>query len=147
MSSLDVPRIHFGGLFYAAPSTINNTDGNYTIAEVADVFPQPGWNPTGVAYFWLSQCMVLSAVGAGGPPVSGDPIVGALVETPSQPPQSMPDGITYDVAKLVDLDPDQQGRSAIYGLRIYVTLPGGGYFSGLMSVPELQAVGNRVVGG
>lgn len=29
MSYLDVPRIHFGGLFFTNPSTINNYDGSY----------------------------------------------------------------------------------------------------------------------
>lgn len=29
MSYLDVPRIHFGGLFFTNPSTINNIGLNY----------------------------------------------------------------------------------------------------------------------
>lgn len=158
MSYLDVPRIHFGGLFFTNPSTINNFDSSYkpnvplTNAQGAYVSvppggPPAGWNAVGTAQLWLSECSVLSAVGPAGTPVTGDPIVGAAVESPSpSTPKTTPDGKGfYDIAKLVDLDPDQQGRSAVYGLRIYVTLPGGGGFSGLMSVPELQDLNGRVI--
>jgi hypothetical protein len=158
MSYLDVPRIHFGGLFFTNPSTINNFDKSYNPSvqltnaqggyiSVPPGGPPAGWNAVGIAQLWLSECTVLSVVGPGGAPVSGDPIVGALVESPSpSTPKARPDGKgQYDIAKLVDLDPDQQGRSAVYGLRIFVTLPGGGGFSGLMSVPELQDLNGRVV--
>jgi hypothetical protein len=158
MSYLDVPRIHFGGLFFTNPSTINNFDSSYnpqvalTDAQGAYLSVPPGagpagWNAMGVAQLWISECAVLSAVGPGGTPVSGDPILGALVESPSpSTPKTTPDGKGfYDIAKMVDLDPDQQGRSAVYGLRIYVTIPGGGGFSGLVSVPELQNLFPRVV--
>lgn len=158
MSYLDVPRIHFGGLFFTNPSTINNFDSSFnpsvplTNAQGAYVSvppggPPAGWNAVGTAQLWLSECAVLSAVGPSGTPVAGDPIVGALVESPSPTtPKTTPDGKGYyDIAKLVDLDPDQQGRSAVYGLRIYVTLPDGSGFSGLMSVPELQFLNGRVV--
>ena len=158
MSYLDVPRIHFGGLFFTNPSTINNFDSSFnpsvplTNAQGAYISvppggPPAGWNAVGTAQLWLSECAVLSAVGPGGTPATGDPILGAAVESPSpSTPKTTPDGKGYyDIAKLVDLDPDQQGRSAVYGLRIYVTLPDGGGFSGLMSVPELQDLNGRVV--
>lgn len=158
MSYLDVPRIHFGGLFFTNPSTINNFDSSYdpsvkltdpqgSYQSVPAGGPPAGWNAVGTAQLWISECTVLSAVGPEGTWVVGDPILGALVESPSpSTPKTTPDGKGYyDIAKMVDLDPDQQGRSAVYGLRIYVTLPGGGGFSGLMSVPELQALNGRVV--
>lgn len=158
MSYLDVPRIHFGGLFFTNPSTINNFDSSYdpsvkltdpqgSYQSVPAGGPPAGWNAVGTAQLWISECTVLSAVGPGGTQISGDPILGALVESPSpNTPKTTPDGKGYyDIAKMVDLDPDQQGRSAVYGLRIYVTLPGGGGFSGLMSVPELQDLNGRVV--
>jgi hypothetical protein len=158
MSYLDVPRIHFGGLFFTNPSTINNFDSSYqptvpltgaqgAYLSVPPGGPPAGWNATGTAQLWISECTVLSAVGPGGAPVSGDPILGALVESPSpSTPKTTPDGKGYyDIAKMVDLDPDQQGRSAVYGLRIYVTLPDGSGFSGLVSVPELQNLFPRVV--
>lgn len=158
MSYLDVPRIHFGGLFFTNPSTINNFDSSYNptvpltggqgaYLSVPPGGPPAGWNATGTAQLWISECTVLSAMGPGGAPVSGDPILGALVESPSpNTPKTTPDGKGfYDIAKMVDLDPDQQGRSAVYGLRIYVTLPDGSGFSGLVSVPELQNLFPRVV--
>lgn len=156
MSYLDVPRIHFGGLFFTNPSTINNYDASFE-PSVQLTGPQgqyltndpngdggpAGWNAVGTAQLWLSECSVLSAVGPGGTAVSGDAILGAAVESPSPTtPKTTPDGKGYyDIAKLVDLDPDQQFRSAVYGLRIYVTIPGGAGFSGLVSVPELQFLG------
>lgn len=156
MSYLDVPRIHFGGLFFTNPSTINNYDASFE-PSVQLTGPQgqyltddpngdggpAGWNAVGTAQLWLSECTVLSAVGPAGTAVSADPILGAAVESPSpSTPKTTPDGKGfYDIAKLVDLDPDQQGRSAVYGLRIYVTIPGGAGFSGLLSVPELQFLG------
>jgi hypothetical protein len=156
MSYLDVPRIHFGGLFFTNPSTINNYDasfdpsvqltgpqGQYLMDNPDGQGGPAGWNAVGTAQLWLSECTVLSAVGPAGTPVTGDPILGAAVESPSPAtPKTTPDGKGfYDIAKLVDLDPDQQLRSAVYGLRIYVTIPGGAGFSGLLSVPELQFLG------
>lgn len=160
MSYLDVPRIQFGGLFFTNPDTINNYIRSYnpgvplTDAQGQYLASGPGgspsgWNAVGVAQLWLEQCRVLSAVDPSGRLLSdpaADPVVGAAVESPSpSTPKQTPDGKGfYDIAKMVDLDPYQQGRSAVYGLRIYVTLPGGGGFSGLMTVPELQFLGGRV---
>ena len=158
MSYLDLPRLHFSGLFYTGPSTINNITENYiptTVLENApDQYnPSPqvaGWNPTGVAQWWLEQCSVLSAVGPAGNEItsSGDDLViGALVQSPS-PTTPMSDGATgyYDIAKMVDLDPDQQGRSALYGVRISVTLPSGAGFQGLLTVAELRQLNGRIAG-
>ena len=161
MSYLDVPRIHFGGLFFTNPDTINNYIRSYnTNVPLANAQGEylsngpggspSGWNATGVAQLWLAECSVLSAVDASGTLLSdpsSDPVIGAAVESPSPAtPKKTPDGQGfYDIAKMVDLDPSQQGRSAVYGLRIYVTLPGGAGFSGLVSsVPELQYLNGRV---
>lgn len=156
MSYLHLPRIQFGGLFFANPSTINNFDNSFnpsvplTDSQGAYVSvpmggPPAGWNAVGVAQIWLSECKVLSAVGPSGTWVD-DPVVGAAVESPSPTtPKTDGTGGYYDIAKLVDLDPDQQGRSAVYGLRIYVTLPDGGGFSGLATIPELQFLETRAV--
>jgi hypothetical protein len=146
MSYLDVPRIQFGGLFFTDPDTINNTIGNYD--PTAPLNPL-GWNPVGVARLWLAECSVLSVVGPTGTLVTdphADPLIGAAVESPSPAtPKPRPDGKgNYDVAKLVDLDPLQQLRSAVYGLRLYVALAGGAGFSGLMTVPELQYLNGRM---
>jgi hypothetical protein len=105
-----------------------------------------GWNPVGVAQWWLEECTVLSAVGTGGVEVeAADAVIGALVQSPSpKTPMSDGQGGYYDIAKMVDLDPDQQGRSALYGLRIAVTLPNGAGLQGLMTVPEIRELNGRI---
>ena len=162
MSYLDFPRLHFSGLFYTGPSTLNNITQNYTPGMDFEVSSPPdqynmghtntpgdsGWNPMGAAQWWLEECTVLSAVGIGGAQVqASDAVIGALVQSPS-PKTAMSDGQGgfYDIAKMVDLDPDQQGRSAVFGLRISVTLPNGAGLQGLMTVPELRQLNGRISG-
>ncbi len=139
MSHLDVPRLHFGGLFFTNPATANNflasRDPSTPLTNAQGQYisdrqgaPPAGWNALGVAQLWLEEAQVLSAVdGPGRLVTAGDPLIGAPVETPSpQTPKKTPDGKgLYDLAKLVGLDILQQFRSAIYGLRIYVTLGNG----------------------
>ncbi|HWN43123.1 MAG TPA: hypothetical protein VNW71_12940 [Thermoanaerobaculia bacterium] len=154
MSYLNVPRIQFGGLFFTNPATINNIIGNYNPKvplqnSQGQYLPNAVWNPLGISQVWLSQCSVLSVVDASGTYSStpgSDPVIGAPVETPSpSTKKQMPNSTkNYDNAKMVDLDPEQQGRSALFGLRIYVTLPNGAGCSGLVTVPELQYLLNRV---
>jgi hypothetical protein len=162
MSYLDLPRLHFSGLFFTGPSTINNVTQNYTPGisfenpppappdqynmESSNAPGASGWNPVGVAQWWLEECTVLSAVGSGAAPVAaGDAVIGAAVETPSPAtPMSDGDGGFYDIAKMVDLDPDQQGRSALFGVRIAVTLPNGAGLQGAMTVPELRQLNGRI---
>jgi hypothetical protein len=153
MSYLDVPRIQFGGLFFTNPATINNIIMNYNpkvpLKNAQGQFlPNAVWNPMGISQIWLAQCTVLSVVDSSGTYSSApgsDPVIGAPVETPSpSTPKKTPNGKSYDFAKMVDLDPEQQGRSALFGLRIYVTLPNGAGCSGLVTVPELQYLLNRV---
>lgn len=153
MSYLDLPRIHFGGLFFTNPDTTNNRIANYNpqvpLTDPQGAYlPVAGWNAVGVAQLWLAECSVLSVAEPAGTLVTdpaSDPIVGAAVESPSpSTPKKTPDGKGfYDIAKMVDLDPQMQGRSAVYGLRIYVTLADGSGFSGLLSVPELQFLNQR----
>lgn len=157
MSYLDLPRLHFGGLFFTNPDTINNYIGSYDpdtklLAPDGAYLSDPqqggapsGWNPPGVAQLWVEQATVLSAVDATGAPVASDPVLGAPVESPSpKTPKKTPDGKgLYDIAKMVDLDPYMQSRSAVYGLRLFVTLAGGGGFSGPLTVPELQYLAPR----
>jgi hypothetical protein len=162
MSYLDFPRLHFSGLFYTGPSTLNNITENYTPGVDFEVSSPPdqynmghtntpgdsGWNPTGAAQWWLEECTVLSAVGIGGAEVDpSDAVIGAAVQSPSpKTPMSDGQGGFYDIAKMVDLDPDQQGRSAVFGLRISVTLPNGAGLQGLMTVPELRQLNGRISG-
>jgi hypothetical protein len=160
MSYLDFPRLHFSGLFYTGPSTINNITENYTPSVDLELPPPAppdqfnmsgnvaGWNPMGAAQLWLEECAVLSAVGLGGGEVeASDAVIGALVQSPSpKTPMSDGQGGFYDIAKMVDLDPDQQGRSAVFGLRISVTLANGAGVQGLMTVPELRQLNGRISG-
>lgn len=158
MSYLSVPRLHFAGLFYTGPSTINNITQNYMPSTPLTEPGQPTvldpnavlWNPNGVAQWWLQECSVLSAVDSKGTTItssSADHVIGATVLSPS-PTTPMSDGATgfFDIAKMVDLDPDQQGRSALYGVRIAVTLPNGAGFQGLMTVAELRQLNGRIAG-
>lgn len=152
MSYLDVPRLHFSGLFFTGPSTVNNRIANYnpnTPLEQGGVYqPVAGWNPLGVAQWWLEECTVLSAVGSTGAAVpSSDTVIGAAVQSPGpKTPMSDGTGGYYDIAKMVDLDVQQQIRSALYGVRIAVILPNGAGFSGLMTIPELRQLNTRIPG-
>jgi len=153
MSYLDLPRLHFSGLFFTGPNTINNITRNYDPAvplenSAGQYLQNAGWNALGVAQWWLEECKVLSAIGSTGTPIaSSDAVIGAAVLSPSpKTPMSDGQGGYYDLAKMVDLDPDQQGRSALYGVRIAVTLPNGAGLQGLMTVPELRQLNGRIAG-
>jgi hypothetical protein len=126
VSYLNPPRFHFAGTYLAAPSTVNNRADNVAGADVAEpaavaafrrrawAVTNPNgtggtgqWNPTGDHAFSFPNVTVRSAVGADGEPVTADPVLGLTLATPGNPP-----------AKLVDLDPDQQLVSTIFGLGI-----------------------------
>ena len=86
------------------------------------------WNPGGSAFFRFLDCRVTGAVGPDGNPLgsgSTDPVLGSAVETP-QKPQTR-------VAKIVDLDPDQQ-LIMLVGVVVTLTLAGGkGSVTGLFA--------------
>lgn len=109
MSYLDVPRLHFAGTFGANVSTVNNVADNYNPA----VSPKnPVWNPDGTGAWTLAGCTVTSVMYGDGTTAAtsgADPIVGAPVAGNSGTP-----------AKLVDLDPEQQMVSQVWGLTITV---------------------------
>lgn len=150
MSYLDLPRLHFAGLFFADPSTINNETGNFNrnvkLADDDGAY-HPGsdvggasWNPLGLARFFFRECTVLGAVDGKGAWIGegGDPVVGASLDT-SSPDATIkgPQG-DLDFAKLVDLDPDQQMRSEVWGAAIQLSLSDGSRFGGRVSVPQLR---------
>jgi hypothetical protein len=119
MTYLDFPRFHFVGRYFADPSTINNNAGNYKSANepfdrIQTWTPGPlgQWNPPGGHVFRFEGVSITSAFGATGAAVAPpDPILNCTLTTPSR-------------GRLVDLDPDQQLVSMLFGLR--VTLVGGG---------------------
>jgi hypothetical protein len=116
MSYLGPLRLHFAGTFQAAPSTLNNDPRNYDDATFAQGNVEPGWNPFGDADFRLVGCTVRAAFGADGRPVdANDPVLGCLVA----------DSDRQVAAKLVDLDPEQQFVSQIWGLEVRICDPAG----------------------
>lgn len=117
MSYLNVPRLHFAGRFQADPSTINNNDNNwdpsaqYTNAPPGDLTNYSVyWNPTGTHNWKLVDCSIRGAANDRGP-VTADPVIGAKVLSEGQYP-----------AKIVDLDPDNQSVSQIWGLRVQISI-------------------------
>jgi hypothetical protein len=118
MSYLNIPRLHFTGKFQADPSTVNNNDDNWDPnTQLSNDRNAPGWvywNPNGTHNWKLVDCTVRGAANAQGQfsAPNSDPIIGARVLSSG----------TYP-AKLVDLDPDNQGVSQIWGLEIQISIP------------------------
>jgi hypothetical protein len=135
MSYLDVPRIHFAGKFRAAPSTVNNDPANYSRPPVVIDKIGLGWNPNGNHFWKLLKCTVRSAVGDGGP--QPDPLVGAQLESTDQPSAS----------KLVDLDPDQQMVSQVWGLRLRLVASNGDVVEGSFQVVPFNDLWGRAQSG
>ena len=118
MSYLDVPRLHFSGIFIANPSTINNTPQNFD--PTVTITPQnQAWNPNG-NHAWKLSCQVRTAVDISGNVKSLDPIIGSVVRSIDQPV----------VAKLVDLDTEQQMVSQIWGMKVKVAVSDTEFFVG-----------------
>jgi hypothetical protein len=129
MSYLDFPRINFSGKFQANVSTVNNDVRYYDNATFRkryqstseeDVRLTPtNWNPEGTGIFKLLDCKINSAClwdekNCKPRPIneqSQDSIIGmSLNDANQQPP-----------AKLVDLDPQHQLSSEIWGLQVRLT--------------------------
>lgn len=145
MSYLNTPRLAFAGRFLANPSTINNALDNYNPAvdlTTHNVF----WNPQGLHDFAFRDCTIRSVTKADGTLITSsttDACVGAAVATNepgvTQPPDERVGVPPYlQVAKIVDLDPDQQMLSQIFGLKVAIRLPGGGKVYGRMLAGQFQ---------
>jgi hypothetical protein len=120
VSYLDPPRVHFAGRFLAAISTVNNDVVHYDTANFKPEYQLPqtdtadnGWfNPQGSGDWRLLDVAVTGAVGPDGAPAAqDDPVRAALVA----------DSDRAAPAKLVDLDPQQQLVSTIWGLQVRLT--------------------------
>lgn len=124
MSYLDTPRLHFSGRFQTTVSTVNNTTKNYDISTFSDTNAQPaigqgGWNPNGTAIWRLVNCSVRRvcyADGTIGTSAADDPLIGAAL-------LGADDRVD---AKLVDLDPQQQAVSEIWGFVVRLISPASG---------------------
>ncbi|HET8669609.1 MAG TPA: hypothetical protein VFM05_02990 [Candidatus Saccharimonadales bacterium] len=138
MSYLNLPRLCFAGVFSADPSTVNNTPQNY---DPAVTNPSPGWNPGGTGYWQFIGCTVQAVYYADGSICTSpeqDPIVGATFGTANQ-------GST---GKIVDLDPEQQMVSEIWGQKVQLGTTGqpnsveGKYDVAAFTDIWIRAVGN-----
>ena len=105
MSHLEAPRIVIAGRFISDVSTINNEDINFDIDQTPSKL---GWNPRGGATFDFYNCGVTGAFGSGGAPAATDPVLALAVSGAADRPS----------AKMVDLDPDWQMSSEIWGLTV-----------------------------
>jgi hypothetical protein len=127
MSYLNPLRLHFSGSFEAAVSTVNNDPVHYDNARFKPSYAEPasgtapdqlnGWfNPDGSGDWKLHDCAVTSAFLADGSRASpADPVLACQVA----------DSDGGVAAKLVDLDPEQQLVSEIFGLELRIATASG----------------------
>ncbi|WPB82358.1 hypothetical protein KYC5002_24975 [Archangium violaceum] len=138
MSYLVGPRITFSGLFQADVSTVNNDVRHYSNKDFQSSFqeqqptyespppPTDGgwWNPDGSGAFRLINCQVKGALWADGTWVTDsaqDSAIGLLVGN----------ALGRSAGKMVDLDPQMQMVSAIWGMGVRLTDgTGPGYVAG-----------------
>jgi hypothetical protein len=152
MSYMDPPRIHFSGSFWTDPSTINNATENYSLTipynnnPPSDTNPNSvWWNQFGKAYFKIPGATVTAAMTPNYKLLTSsadDVVIGAQLV-------SVPTGAgNPQYGRLVDLDPDQQSRSMIVGLKVQLTLAGGEVsLSGVIRPMNIIDLWGRVVGG
>jgi len=111
MSYLIGPRIVFCGRFLSDVPTANNVRAAF---ERFPQGPDPGWNPAGSGCFDFLDCHVRGGERAPGEPVGeGAPELGLAVLGAAD----------RSSAKLVDLDPDWQNSSEIWGLSVRIVDP------------------------
>ena len=121
MSYLNTPRMTFSGRFQADVSTVNNDPTHFDNANFKPEFQQfqtadaqnGWWNPDGTGNWRLIGCTIQSVTyrdGTSTTDPSKDPIIG----------MSLTDTDLRTAAKLVDLDPQQQMVSQIWGLVVRI---------------------------
>lgn len=125
MSYLDPLRLHFAGRFQANVSTVNNDPGHFDNAifqpawqtmEGINMNPPNGWfNPEGDADWRFLGCGITSAwmptaTSPSAAVPASDPVLACLIA----------DSDAKAPAKLVDLDPEQQLVSEIWGLQVRI---------------------------
>lgn len=119
MSYLHRVRLHFSGSFRADVSTVNNVTDRFNNATFKDQFQLPlsgaqdqsNWEPAGTGAWRLVDCRVTRACHDDGTATvtpADDHAVGLSVRESGD----------RSSAKIVDLDPDQQGVSMIFGLTV-----------------------------
>lgn len=122
MSYLNFPRLAFSGQFQADVSTVNNDTRHFdndTFQEKFQDFQTQHsygtqyngwWNPVGTGIFRLNDCKITALLGPDGL-AANDLALGCVLGNSSDQPSG----------KLVDLDPDWQLASSIYGLSVTLT--------------------------
>ena len=116
MSYLDSPRLHFVGWFQADVSTINNDVRFFQNASFVPEYQQLeqnlSWNPEGTGIFRVLDCSVTGAFLNGKQLTSptDDPVIGMTVQNAAD----------RAPGKLVDLDPQQQMVSQIWGMQVRI---------------------------
>lgn len=121
MSYLAGPRLHFNGFFQADVSTINNDvryfdnaqfKPQYQMPSSSGVSPNGGWQPEGTAIFRFVGCTITGGwLDGAAVTVGQDPAIGMALENSDQRVSG----------KLVDLDPQQQLVSEIWGMALRLT--------------------------
>ncbi|MEO6028378.1 MAG: hypothetical protein ABIR79_16050 [Candidatus Binatia bacterium] len=116
MSYLHPVRVHFSGHFRADVSTVNNDPAHFDNDNFRSNFQIPGatngwWQPAGTGAWRLVDCKVTRACRADGSSTS-DGAEDAAVDL------AVREAADRSSAKMVDLDPDQQGVSMVFGLAI-----------------------------
>lgn len=114
MSYLDAPRIVFTGHFQADVSTVNNDVRYFQNKTFQKEYQELGndgsWNPEGTAIFRFIECRIAGAqlgkVKITSP--AQDPIIGMALENADD----------RVFGKLVDLDPQQQMVSQVWGMQL-----------------------------
>ena len=110
-SYLQTPRVNFKGRFRADVATINNLNANYLLSAIdQEAHIDNSWNPRGTGTWEMIDCVVTSVV------YTNDN--GEIVEANEDSVIDLPlvSNPETAFAKLVDVDPDQQASSTIYGM-------------------------------
>lgn len=120
MSYLHLPRLLFSGDFKSDVSTVNNDPAHYNNATFQPSFQEPGegstngwWNPEGGATFTFLNCEVKQVVMPGDQVLTHpteDPIIG----------QQVLGAEGRNTGKMVDLDPQEQGSSELWGTTLRI---------------------------
>ena len=125
MSYLSNTRLHFSGYFQSDVSTVNNDVRHFDSENFlpryqkmkTDKLMNGWWNPEGGAAFRFVQCQITSGVLNGQAITDShtDPAIGKILL-----------GADGRVAgKMVDLDPQQQSVSEIWGFQLRLIDPDG----------------------
>lgn len=125
MSYISLPRLTFTGAFQADVNTVNNDVRHYSKETFEPRFQKlqvplddgkamqynGWWNPDGGNTFRLMNCSVSGAVGTDGAAATDDPVL------------SMGINVQFDrtASKIIDLDPQMQFCSTLWGLRVILT--------------------------